>query len=113
MEFAVAQSFSKNFGLYGERIGVLHVVTRNRNTAGRVEAVLKKMHRAEITSTPSFGARVIATIMQEPALHEQWLRDLESMSSRMKDMRKRLYDELTERETPGNWGHLLTDVGKS
>lgn len=25
MEMAVAQSFSKNFGLYGERVGALHI----------------------------------------------------------------------------------------
>ena len=28
-EFLVAQSFSKNMGLYGERIGALHVVAHN------------------------------------------------------------------------------------
>lgn len=109
----MAQSFSKNFGLYGERIGALHVVTQNQDTAVRVGAVLRGIHRAEITSTPSFGARIIATIMEEPALHQQWLQDLESMSGRIKDMRKKLYDELLKRKTPGNWHHLLTDVSLS
>lgn len=107
----MAQSFSKNFGLYGERIGALHVVTRNRNTAAKVEAILKKMQRAEISTPPSFGAKIIATIIEKPELLQQWHRDLETMSNRMKEMRRRLYDELIKRQTPGNWGHLLTDVG--
>ncbi|KAF9768359.1 hypothetical protein IL306_014360 [Fusarium sp. DS 682] len=111
IEFAVAQSFSKNFGLYGERVGALHIVTRNQNTAARVEAALKQISRAEITSTPGFGAKVVATIVQNPELREQWQQDLDTMSSRLRDMRRRLYDELTKRDTPGNWGHLLTDIG--
>ncbi|QQK47189.1 aspartate aminotransferase [Penicillium digitatum] len=111
LEFAVAQSFSKNFGLYGERIGALHIVALNEESAGKVEAVLKKISRAEITSTPSFGAKIVASIFHTPELKEQWCRDLKTMSSRLGDMRKQLYDGLMQRNTPGNWGHLLTDVG--
>ncbi|KAK4236137.1 pyridoxal phosphate-dependent transferase [Achaetomium macrosporum] len=111
MEFAVAQSFSKNFGLYGERVGALHIVTRSNESAAKAEAKLKKIQRAEITSTPSFGAKIVATIVQNPALREQWQQDLQTMSGRLQDMRKRLYDELTKRNTPGNWSHLLTDIG--
>ncbi|KIM92880.1 hypothetical protein OIDMADRAFT_173656 [Oidiodendron maius Zn] len=111
MEFAVAQSFSKNFGLYGERVGALHIVTRTRDSAAKVEGVLKTISRAEITSAPGFGAKVVATIIQNPTLRGQWQDDLKTMSGRLRDMRKRLYDELTKRHTPGNWGHLLTDIG--
>jgi aspartate aminotransferase len=110
MEFAVAQSFSKNFGLYGERTGALHIVTCTRDSAAKVEGVLKTITRAEITSTPGFGAKVVATIFNNPALRVQWQEDLTTMSSRLKYMRQRLYDELTKRGTPGNWGYLLTGV---
>lgn len=113
LEFAVAQSFSKNFGLYGERIGALHIVTRNHSSAAKVEAVLKKISRAEITSAPCFGARVVATIIQSRELKEQWHEDLKTMSGRLREMRRRLYEGLTRRNTPGNWGHLLTDVSVS
>jgi aspartate aminotransferase len=111
MEFAVAQSFSKNFGLYGERVGALHVVARSPDSAAKVEAKLKKIQRAEITSTPSFGAKIVATIVQDATLREQWHQDMRTMSGRLQDMRKRLHAELIKRSTPGNWDHLLTDVG--
>ncbi|KAI0536527.1 aspartate aminotransferase-like protein [Xylaria digitata] len=111
MEFAVAQSFSKNFGLYGERVGVLHVVSSNRETADEVDAELKKISRAEITSTPSFGAKIVVTVMHNPDLKEQWHRDIKTMTNRMKNMRQRLYDELMKRKTRGNWDHILTDIG--
>jgi aspartate aminotransferase len=113
MEFAVAQSFSKNFGLYGERVGVLHIVTRTRNSAAKAELALKTLSRAEITSTPAFGAKVVATILQNPLLRKQWQEDLTTMSGRLREMRKRLYNELIKRNTPGNWAHLLTDVSIS
>ncbi|KUJ22229.1 PLP-dependent transferase [Mollisia scopiformis] len=111
MEFAVTQSFSKNFGLYGERVGVLHIVTRTRGSAAKAESALKTLSRAEITSAPAFGAKVVATILQDQVLREQWQEDLKTMSGRLRHMRKRLYDELIKRNTPGNWAHLLTDIG--
>ena len=110
MEFAVAQSFSKNFGLYGERVGALHVATRTRRGAARVEAGLKRISRAEITSCPGFGAKIVATVLKDAGLREQWLRDLQTMSGRLREMRGRLCEELKRRETPGGWGHVLSDV---
>ncbi|RWA14539.1 hypothetical protein EKO27_g585 [Xylaria grammica] len=109
--FPFFESFSKNFGLYGERVGALHVVTSDRDTADRVEKVLRKISRAEISSTPSFGAKIVATIVQNPDLREQWHRDMKTMSNRLGIMRRRLYEELTKRGPPGNWDHLLTDIG--
>ncbi|KAI1177203.1 aspartate aminotransferase-like protein [Nemania sp. FL0916] len=111
MEFAVAQSFSKNFGLYGERVGALHIVTNDRDVAASVQDKLKKIARAEFTSAPCFGAKIIATVFETPALREQWQCDLKTISSRLRRMRRRLYDALVKRGTPGNWGHMLTDLG--
>ncbi|KAI0870623.1 aspartate aminotransferase-like protein [Hypoxylon argillaceum] len=110
-EFAVAQSFSKNFGLYGERVGALHLVVGGRGGADGVEEVLKTIARAEITSPPGFGAKIVATIVKTPDLREQWQRDMKTISGRLRNIRKRLYDELTKRGTPGNWGHFVTDIG--
>ena len=110
MEFAVAQSFSKNFGLYGERVGALHVVTRSAESKSKVESVLKKISRAEITACPGFGAKIVAAIVQTPELKEQWHQDMKTMSSHLRDLRQRLHDALVKNGTPGNWGHILTDV---
>jgi aspartate/tyrosine/aromatic aminotransferase len=40
-QMIVAQSFAKNMGLYGERIGALHIVTSNKDTADKVLSQLK------------------------------------------------------------------------
>ncbi|KAJ4021205.1 hypothetical protein NW752_004212 [Fusarium irregulare] len=111
LEFAVAQSFSKNFGLYGERVGVLHMVALDTETAVKVTPLLTQLSRAEITSCPSYGARIIAKILSNPSLYDQWLQDLVTMSQRMKSMRKALYRGLQRRRVRGSWEHLLTDIG--
>jgi aspartate aminotransferase len=110
LEFAVAQSFSKNFGLYGERIGMVHVVAQTATLAARIDPLLIKISRAEITSCPSYGARIVAEILQDPVLHQQWLMDLETMSTRMKAMREALFKELQRHNVKGSWDHLLSDV---
>ncbi|KAI5459026.1 pyridoxal phosphate-dependent transferase [Mariannaea sp. PMI_226] len=111
LEFAVAQSFSKNFGLYGERIGMLHVITLDTETATKTTSLLTQLTRAEITSCPSYGARIVAQILGDPALYKQWLGDLLQMSDRMKSMRKSLYRALRARGVRGSWDHLLSDIG--
>jgi aspartate aminotransferase len=45
LEFMVAQSYSKNLGLYAERVGALNVVTKDSETAGRVLSQLKRLAR--------------------------------------------------------------------
>ncbi|WZH50066.1 pyridoxal phosphate-dependent transferase [Fusarium acuminatum] len=111
LEFAVAQSFSKNFGLYGERVGVLHMVALDSETAAKMAPLLVQLSRAEITSCPSYGARIIAEILGDQTLYNQWLDDLVQMSSRMKTMRARLYQGLVHRRVRGSWKHLLSDIG--
>ncbi|ATZ45342.1 Bcaat2 [Botrytis cinerea B05.10] len=111
LEFAVAQSFSKNFGLYGERVGVLHVVATSAETAIKVTPSLTQLTRAEITSCPSYGARIVAEILENPDLYSQWLQDLRTMSDRMKRMRRSLYEALQRKNVKGSWQYLLTDIG--
>ncbi|GAP90436.1 putative aspartate aminotransferase [Rosellinia necatrix] len=111
IELTVAQSFSKNFGLYGERIGCLHVVTKTPSIAAKVDALLRTISRAQISSAPGFSAKVIAMIWKTPELRGKWYDDLRTMTTRLRYMRERLYDELTRRNTPGNWDHILTDTG--
>lgn len=39
------------------------------------------------------------------------MKDIETMSSRIKLMRKMLYDELIALKTPGDWSHIITCIG--
>ncbi|TEB31270.1 aspartate aminotransferase [Coprinellus micaceus] len=108
----VCQSFAKNAGLYGERVGALHVVSSDKETADRVRSQLSVLQRSEISNPPSHGARLVSLILNEPELFAEWKRDIETMAGRIIDMRKELYRLLTEvYKTPGNWDHILNQIG--
>ncbi|KAJ5572886.1 hypothetical protein N7450_009870 [Penicillium hetheringtonii] len=111
LELAVAQSFSKNMGLYGERVGALHFLTASPDAASKVKGHLLRLQRGQISQPAKRGATIAATILTNDTLFTRWLDDLYVMSSRIKEMRKALYDELISLETPGNWDHLLTQIG--
>lgn len=52
------QSFAKNAGLYGERVGALHVVSPKKDASDRVKSQLSVLQRSEISNPPTWGARV-------------------------------------------------------
>lgn len=111
-ELMVCQSFSKNLGIYSERTGALHVVSRDSATASRVSSQLADLTRMEVSCTPAFGAKVAEEVMSNEVLLRQWKEhDLPLMAGRIIDMRKALYTRLTELETPGTWEHIVTQIG--
>ncbi|KAI1045125.1 hypothetical protein LB505_011927 [Fusarium chuoi] len=70
------------------------MVVLETETAAKVTPLLTQLSRAEITSCPSYGARIVSKILSSPTLFDQWQQDLVTMSERMKGMRKALYQEL-------------------
>jgi len=108
----VCQSFAKNAGLYGERVGALHVVSASKETAERVKSQLSVLQRSEISNPPTHGARIVSLILSDAALFEEWKRDIETMAGRIIAMRKELYRLLTEElKTPGKWSHIIEQIG--
>ncbi|THZ44357.1 aspartate aminotransferase [Aureobasidium pullulans] len=110
-EMMVCQSFSKNFGLYGERVGVLHVVTPGKEVAARVVDQLRYLIRCEFSSSPAYGSRLVEIILNKENLLDDWEQELLSMRTRLKSLRQRLYDHLAELNTPGDWTHIIEEKG--
>lgn len=71
-EMVVCQSFSKNFGLYGERCGVLHVLSDDAEVAFRVKDRLRSLIRWEFSSSPAYGSRLVTIIAEDEGLKEDW-----------------------------------------
>ncbi|KAJ7685079.1 aspartate amino-transferase [Mycena polygramma] len=108
----VCQSFAKNAGLYGERVGALHLVSPNKETTNKVKSQLSVLQRSEISNPPTHGARIVSMILNNPAMFEAWERDIQTMAGRIIDMRKELFRLLTEElHTPGNWDHIVNQIG--
>jgi aromatic-amino-acid transaminase len=92
--FFVATSFSKNFSLYGERVGSLSAVCASGEEAARVLSQLKVVIRTNYSNPPTHGARVVATVLGQAALRGQWEEELAGMRLRIRRMRLELIDRL-------------------
>ncbi|RMZ85966.1 hypothetical protein DV737_g24, partial [Chaetothyriales sp. CBS 132003] len=114
-ELVIAQSFAKNFGLYGERAGAFHYVASPSpsaaDTVKRVASQLAILQRSEISNPPIYGAKIASIVLNDAQLFKEWERDLGTMAGRIKDMRKSLKAELDRLGTPGNWDHIVNQIG--
>lgn len=112
LTFLVANSFSKNFSLYGERVGGLSVVCADRATADTVLSQLKSEVRGNYGTPPVHGARVVATVLDDPALFALWTQETGAMRTRIRAMREHLYAVLHDTfGTRRDFGYLLTQRG--
>ena len=96
LQFFVSSSFSKNFSLYGERVGALTAVCADEAEAARVLTNLKSAVRANYSNPPKHGAAIVATVLNDPQLLAQWHEDLRQMRVRIKEMRTALVKALKE-----------------
>ena len=111
MEYFIAQSFAKNFGLYGERIGYIHVKCNSKEATSAVLSQLKILIRQAYSSPPRHGAAIVYKLLTNPALKAQWLGELGFMSKRILDMRSALRAALEAKGTPGTWNHITDQIG--
>lgn len=114
-ELVIAQSFAKNFGLYGERAGCFHFVASPspdaQSITTRVASQLAILQRSEISNPPIYGARIAATVLNDAALFAEWKENLRTMSGRIITMRQALRGKLEELGTPGTWNHITDQIG--
>ncbi len=111
LELLVCQSFAKNFGLYGQRVGALHVVFADSATKKAAATQLELLQRAEISNPPAYGARIVSRILTNAELFSEWERDLLTMANRINDMRIALRKHLEQLGTPGTWDHITSQIG--
>ncbi|KAI4377638.1 hypothetical protein MLD38_015234 [Melastoma candidum] len=110
-ECLVAQSYAKNMGLYGERVGALSIVCKSADVASRVESQLKLVIRPMYSNPPIHGASIVATILKDSDMYHAWTIELKAMADRIISMRHQLFEALKARGTPGDWSHIIKQIG--
>jgi aromatic-amino-acid transaminase len=111
VSFFVANSFSKSFSLYGERVGGLSVVCPDKAQAGLVIGQLMAAVRRNYSSPPTHGSQIVARVLQTPELRQVWADELGEMRSRIKLMRQRLYDGVVQRLPGRNVRYFIDQRG--
>jgi len=89
-ELLVAVSCSKNFGLYRERVGALHVISENTTTADTVLTQLVRFARSIYSMPPDHGAAIVQEILSTDVLRETWLDEVAGMRKRIAGLRQEL-----------------------
>lgn len=95
-EMLIASSFSKNFGMYNERVGVLTIVSADNATAANVFSQMKIAVRTAISNPPAHGEKVVAAILSNPELRAMWESELSQMRERIHEMRGLLSAKLKD-----------------
>jgi aspartate/tyrosine/aromatic aminotransferase len=111
IDFLVASSYSKNFGLYNERTGALTIVSPTAIEAATAMSHLKATVRVIYSNPPAHGGLVVAKILSTPSLHQQWLAEVAQMRNRIKAMRSALVDGLVKRGVSGDFSYIIAQRG--
>ncbi|XEV01559.1 hypothetical protein FSHL1_006846 [Fusarium sambucinum] len=113
MTFCVAQSFSKNFGLYGQRTGAFHFVMNSKDTViqSNILQQLRFIIRTEYSTPPRTGCTIVKTILGDPELESQWLKDVCSMSKRLGQVQSALHYGLSASNENKDFNHIIKQSG--
>eukprot|EP01029_Cantina_marsupialis_P027789 TRINITY_DN774000_c0_g1_i1.p1 TRINITY_DN774000_c0_g1~~TRINITY_DN774000_c0_g1_i1.p1 ORF type:complete len:413 (+),score=113.74 TRINITY_DN774000_c0_g1_i1:42-1280(+) len=106
----LSQSFSKNFGLYGQRAGALSVVCEDEKEQAAVTSQLKRLGRAMYSMPPVHGARIVSEVLHDDRLTRKFYEECKEMADRIIDMRSLLRKNLEE-INPRNWQHITDQIG--
>lgn len=109
MEFFITQSFSKNLGLYGERIGCVSVVSNSNRKA--IDTQLRSIIRPMYSNPPKHGCYIVKHILGNESNFNGWVGELKMMSNRILDMRSKMKAALIAKGCPGNWDHITNQIG--
>ena len=110
-EPVICQSYAKNFGLYGERVGSTTVLTDSKDTAAKVDSQLKILIRPMYSNPPVFGAKIVQTILDDAALNAEWQREVKHMADRIIGMRTALTAGLKAAGSKRDWSHISKQIG--
>lgn len=78
-------------------------MTQSKKETDVVMSRIKQLARPIYSNPPIHGARLINTVLEDKALTQEWHNELKTMSSRMAEMRKGLFNKLKEQNNPHSW----------
>jgi aspartate/tyrosine/aromatic aminotransferase len=110
-EMFVASSFSKNFGLYGERIGALTLVTTSTEAAKITLSHVMISIRTNYSNPPAHGSSIVTTVLNDPELRKQWDDEVHEMRDRINGMRRLFVDTLERKGVKRDFSFIARQRG--
>lgn len=110
-DMLICSSYSKNFGLYGERIGALTLVTGSVDTTVRLLSQTKTCIRANYSNPPKHGAAIVATVLENQDLYGKWIEELTEMRTRIRSLREQFVAMLKEKAPSHDFSYITSQKG--
>lgn len=110
-ELLVCSSYSKNFGLYNERIGALTLQAGNAEIAEKTFSQIKSVIRANYSNPPAHGAAIVSTILSNPSLRGVWQQELTEVRQRIQRMRLLFVKTLVEKGASQDFSFIKKQNG--
>ncbi len=110
-ELLISSSFSKNFGLYSERVGALTVVGANQEATLKAQSNVKKIIRAIYSNPPNHGGAVVSTILNDAELRAEWEQEVTALRERIHSMRKLFVETLRAKGVAQDFSFLIRQQG--
>ncbi|MDE0632466.1 MAG: aspartate/tyrosine/aromatic aminotransferase [Caldilineaceae bacterium] len=110
-ELLVATSYSKNFGLYNERVGALTLVAGSAEAADAANSHMKICVRTNYSNPPAHGGQIVAEILGDPELRKRWEVELAEMRNRINDMRHLFVETLDQQGAGRDFSFIARQRG--
>jgi len=110
-EVLCAVSCSKNFGLYRERTGSLHVVNETPARADATFSQLVRIARGIWSMPPDHGAAIVHGILADAPLRRAWADEVLAMRQRIQALRHEVVKQLGEHCPQRDFSFIATQRG--
>lgn len=111
LELMVCSSFSKNFGLYNERVGALTLLAGSKDAGEKALSQLKVTIRSNYSNPPAHGGAVVTTVLSDPELSALWLSEVNAMRERIAKMRKQFVATLKDKGVKQDFSFIAGQKG--
>jgi aspartate aminotransferase len=110
-ELLIASSYSKNFGLYNERVGAFTLIAANSEISGQAFSQVKTIIRENYSNPPAHGAQIVSYILNNEELKEEWIDELTGMRQRIHRMRQLFVKTLQDKGANQDFSFIAKQNG--
>ena len=111
LELIVCSSFSKNFGLYNERVGAITLLTGSKDAGDKALSQLKSTIRSNYSNPPAHGGAVVTAVLSDPELAALWQREVDGMRDRISRMRTLFVETLKQKGVKQDFSFIASQKG--
>ena len=110
-ELLICSSFSKNFGLYSERVGAVTIVGQSAQATSAALSHAKLCVRTNYSNPPQHGGAIVLTVLGDDSLRRQWEQELAEMRQRINGMRTLFAETMKAKNAPRDFSFITQQRG--